>query len=361
MIGAPALSHALKLRHETDVPNGKPSINYSHCHHLTTMTLLKHLELLVGFLLLVHARAASICPLCGDVYSYPKRWDFVVDTNTGKNCRTLYFEAAGISPGHESCPEYQEKYKAVCCDDEIPDGWNSSPTPAPEPETPETGTEPECLICRTNEYPGIPNTIINARYVGTYSCGTLFHRGKNGLVPGFMCAPLQDFSYEKCGCGEFNPDSPVASPPTDPPVVQPKTPPPVPDPTPQPTRKPTLKPTPAPTKAPTKAPTPRPTAYPTKAPTKAPTPRPTAYPTKPPSAYPTKAPTPSPSPYPSTEPTHSPTLKPTPIPTTEPTTADTSPTPQPVFARKTAAPDRVDKLGFRATHSRYRTRGGRRD
>ena len=166
------------------------------------MTLLKHLELLVGFLLLVYARAGNICPLCGDIYSYPKRWDFVVDTNTGKNCRAVYFEAAAVPPGHESCSEYQEKYKAVCCDDQIPDGWNGSPTPAPEPET---GTEPECLICGTNEYPGIPNTIITARYVGTYSCGTLFHRGKNGFIPGFMCAPLQNYAYQVCGCGEHNP------------------------------------------------------------------------------------------------------------------------------------------------------------
>ena len=312
----------------------------------------------------------------------PKRWDFVLDTNTEPwtRCTDVYFEAAAVPLGSDSCAEYQEKYKAVCCDDQIPDGWNGSPTPAPEPET---GTEPECLICGTDEFPGIPNTMITARYVGTYTCGTLFHRGKNGLIPGFMCAPLQDFSYEKCGCGEFNPNSPVASPPTDPPVVQPKTPPPVPDPTPQPTRKPTLKPTPAPTKAPTKAPTPRPTAYPTKAPTKAPTPRPTAYPTKTPSAYPSKAPTPNPSPYPSTEPTktpsaypskaptpnpspypsteptHSPTLKPTPIPTTEPTLADPNPTPQPLFVRKTSAPYRPDKLGFRTPYSR--TRGGRRD
>ena len=161
-------------------------------------------SLFLGLSLIKAVDAGSICPLCGSVYAMPKRWDFILDTNTEPwtRCTDVYFEAASVPLGSDSCGEYQEKYKAVCCDDEIPDGWNVSPTPAPEPET---GTEPECLICGTNEYPGIPNTIINARYVGTYSCGTLFHRGKNGFIPGFMCAPLQNYAQHTCGCGEHNP------------------------------------------------------------------------------------------------------------------------------------------------------------
>ncbi len=55
------------------------------------------------------------------------------------------------------------------------------------------------------EYPGIPYAFIVARYVGEYTCDQLYGRGLNGMTPGYMCGPLQDFAKPICGCGEYNP------------------------------------------------------------------------------------------------------------------------------------------------------------
>ena len=54
--------------------------------------------------------------------------------------------------------------------------------------------EPECPICGTYEYPGNPDEYIQARYVGEFSCGQFYDRGLHGLIPAFMCGPLQNFA-----------------------------------------------------------------------------------------------------------------------------------------------------------------------
>jgi len=73
------------------------------------------------------------------------------------------------------------------------------------------------------EYPGIPQAIVVARYVGQFTCHQLYGRGLHGMIPNYMCGPLQDFAKIVCGCGPYNPNckadpkkcwgsSPVASP-----------------------------------------------------------------------------------------------------------------------------------------------------
>jgi hypothetical protein len=42
-------------------------------------------------------------------------------------------------------------------------------------------------------------------YCVAYLLDTLFERGFHGLIPNFMCGPLQDFAYSVCGCGIHNP------------------------------------------------------------------------------------------------------------------------------------------------------------
>lgn len=68
------------------------------------------------------------------------------------------------------------------------------------------GNEPRCPICRTDEYPGLPNGFIVARYVGEFFCKDLYGRGLHGMIPDFMCGPLQDFAAPVCGCGVYNPN-----------------------------------------------------------------------------------------------------------------------------------------------------------
>lgn len=171
-----------------------------------------YLNLLIAFFFLCNTlkscEAGLICPLCGSVYNIPTRWDFPVDTSVipWKTCKDIYFETGTMNDDNPACSIVQAKYQSVCCDAELPDGWEVPPTPAPKPNPNEPqGNDPECLICGTQEYPGKPNTFIVARYVGEYTCGALYSRGKDNLIPGFMCAPLQDYAYEICGCGEFNP------------------------------------------------------------------------------------------------------------------------------------------------------------
>jgi hypothetical protein len=141
------------------------------------------LKLIIGLTLLVAAHA-QICPLCGSSYSVPKRWDYPISSSPRTTCRDKYVELAMMKITDNRCLAGQEQYQDVCCNDEIPSDWDAPPT---SPPVSETGNEPMCRICKTDEYPGIPETSINARYVGSYTCGTLYDRGRNGLIPGFMC------------------------------------------------------------------------------------------------------------------------------------------------------------------------------
>ncbi|CAJ1959868.1 unnamed protein product [Cylindrotheca closterium] len=279
-------------------------------------------QFLIGLLIVVTIQAGLICPLCGSANKVPTRWDHVVSQSPLKTCRSIYFELAMRPINHPTCAPMQQQYQATCC--------NAAPAPAPAPApvpSGESGGHPYCRICRNDDFPGNPEVMISARYVGTYSCGTLYHRGKNGQIPGFMCGPLQDRIYEKCGCGQ--------TPPTNRP-----TPPPAPRPTPNPTRRPTPQPT--------RRPTPRPTGRPTPRPTRRPTPQPTRRPTPQPTRHPTPRPTRGPTPNPTRPPTRRPTLNPTPAPTRPPTPAPTTgQTPKPNGQYERKRPEITDKFDLR--------------
>ena len=63
----------------------------------------------------------------------------------------------------------------------------------------------KCNLCYEKDiYPLYVNKIIVARYVGEYTCGVLYQRGQDGLIPDFMCGPLQDYVQEPCGCDPSN-------------------------------------------------------------------------------------------------------------------------------------------------------------
>jgi len=100
------------------------------------------------------------------------------------------------------------KYRRKCCNARIqldPAASEDTVTPEMPPYEGLVGDEPNCPICRTPEYPGKPDEIIMARYVGVYSCGQLFQMGYHGMISRTMCGPLQDFAYSVCGCGIYNP------------------------------------------------------------------------------------------------------------------------------------------------------------
>lgn len=153
---------------------------------------------LIGFVLFTVAE--SVCPLCETPAHLPKRWNYRLAD--GRTCKDVYLDLGSLNPNHPECQPTKDLYEEICCGDEEPDPiW--PPTQAP---TLQEGSEPVCHICGTEEYPGIPNAGIHARYIGTFSCAEFFARGRNGRIPWFMCGPLQDYAYDVCGCGEYNPD-----------------------------------------------------------------------------------------------------------------------------------------------------------
>ena len=52
----------------------------------------------------------------------------------------------------------------------------------------------------------MPHFTFSTRYLGTYSCGGYYERGLHGLIPAYLCGPLQKYAEEHCGCGGYNPD-----------------------------------------------------------------------------------------------------------------------------------------------------------
>lgn len=225
----------------------------------------------LGFLSLL-AVVESLCPLCETPAHLPKRWDFRVAD--GRTCKDLYLELGAMSEDDPKCALEKSVNQELCCSDEEPPPFDFPPTDPPVYNGP-VGNEPDCPICGTMEYPGIPQAFIVARYVGEFTCGQLFERGLHGLTPWFMCGPLQDFAEDVCGCGAYNPqckedptkcwgyDGPGAPVPT---LPAPIPPPPVPSPIAPPVPSPTPAPVPAPTSAPVPAPTPAPVRVPTPAP-----------------------------------------------------------------------------------------------
>ena len=182
--------------------------------------------------------AEAVCPLCETLQDYPKRMQFLVAPGT--RCQDIYVDLGRYQPTDQFCIRSKNLYQELCCGDEEPEPI-VAPTEPPVFTGPR-GPEPDCYVCReTNEFPGIPNQFIVARYVGDYTCAQLYQRGNNGYIPWFMCGPLQDFTYSACGCGEFNPNFNSSPRPTPTPLnnSNPPPPPPPPPPTPRPTSAPT--------------------------------------------------------------------------------------------------------------------------
>ena len=140
----------------------------------------------LALIAVVHAN--EICPLCESEDIIPKRMEFHV--GGGETCLSVYLDTAELNPNSQKCRNQQNAYRKMCCGDDEPLPIPSAPPVYSGP----VGNEPMCPICRTMEYPGIPTAMINARYVGVYSCAQLYDRGLNGLISWNMCPSLQDFA-----------------------------------------------------------------------------------------------------------------------------------------------------------------------
>ena len=165
-----------------------------------------------SLLLLALVKASRPCALCGDSSAVsPKNYAFVLEIDPRLTCQDLWADLLTSNMAtDETCRASKESYESICCEEEDPDPIISLASPPPPQDTndgQDQSNEPICPICKTGEYPGNPSAFIQARYVGTYSCAELYTRGVAGLIPRFMCGPLQDFAQDICGCGVFNPSS----------------------------------------------------------------------------------------------------------------------------------------------------------
>jgi hypothetical protein len=159
---------------------------------------------LIGLSLLFSLVQSELCPLCETAADMPKRWGFKLQD--GRTCRDVYLALAALDVQHSECEAGKREAQALCCQYDEPEPFYFPPSASPV-YSGQVGAEPDCPICGTMEYPGKPNEFIIARYVGEFTCAQLYDRGLNGMIPSFMCGPLQDFTESACGCGQFNPNN----------------------------------------------------------------------------------------------------------------------------------------------------------
>ena len=74
-------------------------------------------------------------------------------------CWNVYVDLAKLDESNEECNSMREKYGSACCDEEDPDPINDFPTPSPTKDK----TYGECLLCRTEEVPGIPDIFFSKK------------------------------------------------------------------------------------------------------------------------------------------------------------------------------------------------------
>eukprot|EP00980_Cylindrotheca_fusiformis_P005137 scaffold1088_cov90-Cylindrotheca_fusiformis.AAC.2 len=211
------------------------------------------LSYLISSVMVVVVDAERKCSLCESVQDVPKRLDYILEVSPSVvRCADAWINMGLLDIHDSKCTILQNEYREKCCGEEEPAPMYSPPTSSPPPGDSNVGTEPFCRICGDDKYPGSPDTHIVARYVGSATCGQLYHRGRQGTIPGFMCGPLQDFAYGVCQCanGSTLPNNNGGGGPS------PTTPAPTPDPTPAPTPDPTPPPVSPPPTTTTRAPSP---------------------------------------------------------------------------------------------------------
>ena len=143
------------------------------------------------------------CPLCSSAATLPTRLSYQVDST--QTCLDVYLAMGKLNSTDPQCINQQTSYRDACCNATLSASFTPHPSSAPV-YTGTVGDQPNCPICGTLEYPGIPSGYIVARYVGDYSCAQLYDRGLHGLIPNFMCVPLQNYAEKVCGCGVYNPN-----------------------------------------------------------------------------------------------------------------------------------------------------------
>jgi len=148
---------------------------------------------------LISSASAAQCFLCSSASQLPVRWDYTF--SNGKKCRDYYVALSKVQIGSSTCTNGRSLARAACCNAATPSRPSATTSTGSSTGTYNgpRGNEPVCNICRTTEYPGLPSAMMIIRYVGGFTCSEFYHRGRNGMIPDYMCGPTQDFAQTVCG------------------------------------------------------------------------------------------------------------------------------------------------------------------
>ena len=143
--------------------------------------------------------AEDFCMICG--LGKPMKWPQSVVRSDGAKCTDMALNMAELVSGSGGCLELQQQYRDKCCFSQTPPAAVAvAPTPAPVVANQGSGSNPTCDICVGGGVPSDKSMVINMLYLWEGTCMSYYEDGLKGNIPRHMCAPLQFFGAEPCGC-----------------------------------------------------------------------------------------------------------------------------------------------------------------
>lgn len=138
---------------------------------------------------------SEICLLCTEGVQGLRRPHYVLDN--GSTCGQAMVDSAVWDATDKQCTLVRTKYEATCCGVEDPPPSVYRP---PDPVVRARGPFPSCDICNGKGVVKNRLMVINILYVGVGTCVDYQEYANLGHVPRHMCAPLQHYAREPCGC-----------------------------------------------------------------------------------------------------------------------------------------------------------------
>jgi hypothetical protein len=108
--------------------------------------------------------------------------------------------ASQYSPG-STCNSQASKFRNACCNKNIKPTVYQKTQAAPKANPYAKGPNPSCPVCHYGVSPKKPNTVTAVLGMkGNPTCLELDQMGRAGQITTKMCAPLQDYMDQPCGC-----------------------------------------------------------------------------------------------------------------------------------------------------------------
>ena len=147
------------------------------------------------------AHSEELCMLCKEGLDQ-MAWPITVIENDGTTCSSKALKMAkSMQPESSQCTAQQAQWRGECCGRTPPTSVEMEPA-APLPEIRKIGNNNRCGVCWNGDAP-TKNNVMTVLYLGSASCDQYEMMGQQGLIPDYLCDPIQFFAYEVCGCGEF--------------------------------------------------------------------------------------------------------------------------------------------------------------